>query len=169
VPRICKAAESDDFVVLRFAGGGELLVDRLPLVGGHLEDFAFVLEKHHRRGGLGGSIGSDAIRGNYRGSGRVGHGDAVLQEMIAGHLLGIAAQQNVSAAAGHVGGHSDRAFAPGLCDHARFALVLLGVEYLVRDAGFFQNGGDGFGFFDRDGADKHRLAALVKVANAVRE
>src|SRR5207245_840808 len=47
-----QAAERDHFVVLRFALLGKLLVDRLPLVGRHLEDFPLVLEKHHRRGGL---------------------------------------------------------------------------------------------------------------------
>ena len=88
--------------------------------------------------------------------------------MIARHLLGIAAEQDVGAAAGHVGGHGDGAFAARLRDDARFALVLLGVEHLVRDAGLFQDVGDGFGFFDRDRADQDRLTAFVKVADAVR-
>src|ERR1700676_629688 len=88
--------------------------------------------------------------------------------MIAGHLLGIAAKQNVRAAAGHVGGHGDSAFASSLRYDAGFAFVLLGVEHLVRDAGFLQQVRDGFGFFDGDSADQHRLAALVILANAVR-
>src|ERR1700736_1499158 len=87
--------------------------------------------------------------------------------MIAGHLLGIAAEKNVGAAAGHVGGHGHGAFAAGLGDDARFALVLLGVENLVRDAGFFEDGGNGFGLFDGDGAHENGLSTLVKMTNTI--
>src|SRR5882757_7750226 len=37
----------------------------------------------------------------------------------------------------------------------------------MRDAGLFQNFGNGFGFFDGDGAYEHRLSALVKMADTV--
>src|SRR5712671_4977520 len=37
----------------------------------------------------------------------------------------------------------------------------------MRDAGLFQNFGNGFGFFDGDGAYEHRLSALVKMADPV--
>ena len=47
-----------------------------------------------------------------------------------------AAEHDVGAAAGHVGGDGDRAGTAGLGDDLRFALVLLGVEHFVRDAGF---------------------------------
>ncbi len=87
--------------------------------------------------------------------------------MVASHLLGIAAEQNVRAAAGHVGGHGDRAFAPGLRNDARFALMLLGVQHLMRDAAFLQQFGDGFGLFDGDGAHEHGLAPFVILADAV--
>ena len=49
----------------------------------------------------------------------------------------------------------------------RFALVLLGVEHLVRDAGFLQQGREMLGFFDGDGAHQDRLAAFVQLADAV--
>ena len=51
-----------------------------------------------------------------------------------GHDLGVAAEQDVGAAAGHVGGDGDRALAAGLRDDVGLALVLLGVEHVVRDA-----------------------------------
>jgi len=163
-----QAAERDHFVVLRFALLGKLLVDRLPLVGRHLEDFPLVLEKHHRRGGLR-AISAHGIRADNRGRRRVGHGELVFQKMIARHLLGIAAEENVRAAARHVGRDGHRAFAAGLRHDARFALVLLGVQHLVGGAGLLQQFRDGLRFFDRDRADQNRLPALVIVADAVRQ
>src|SRR6202008_3802491 len=49
----------------------------------------------------------------------------------------------------------------------RFALVLLGVKNLVRDAGFLKQIADGFGFLDGDGADEDGLAAFVIMADTV--
>ena len=77
------------------------------------------------------------------------------------HELGIAAEQNVGTAAGHVGGDGDRALAPGLRDDGRFALVILGVQHFVLDAHLLENAGEPLGLLDRDGADQHRLALLV--------
>ena len=48
--------------------------------------------------------------------------------------LGVAAQQDVGAAAGHVGRDGDRADAARLGDDLGLALVVLGVQHLVRDA-----------------------------------
>ena len=50
------------------------------------------------------------------------------------HEVGIAAEQNVGAAAGHVRGDGHGALASGLGDDFRFAFVLLGVEHVVLDA-----------------------------------
>ena len=161
-----QAAESDHFVVLGFALLGELVVNRFPLVRRNLKNFSFVLEKHHLHGGLGIGV---AVSGDHGGSGGVGHGQLVFQAIIACHLLGIAAEKNVRAAAGHVGGDGDGAFAAGLRDDARFALVLLGVEHFVGDAGPSQDFGNGFRFFNGDGSDEDGLAAFVVVANAVGE
>jgi hypothetical protein len=145
----------------------ELFVDRPPLIGGNLEDLAFVLEQDHRRDGLCG-FRTSAVGRNHGGRGSIRHSHFIFQKMVAGHLLGIAAEKNVGAAAGHVGSDRDGTLAARLGDNARFAFVLLGVEHLVRDACFFQDVGDSFGFFDRDGADQHRLAAFVEMADAVR-
>ncbi len=89
--------------------------------------------------------------------------------MVARHLLGVAAKQNIGSAAGHVGRHGDCAFASRLRDDTRFAFVLLGVQHLMRDSALFQQFRDGLGFFDGNCAHKHRLAALVVLANAVRK
>ena len=50
-----------------------------------------------------------------------------------GGELGVAAEHDVGAAAGHVGGDGDGALAAGLGDDRGLLLVVLGVEHLVRD------------------------------------
>ena len=160
-----QAAQGDDFVALGAALLGELIVDRLPLIERNLEDLAFDLEEHHVRRRSGSRLAPSGA--DHRGGRGVGHGQAVLEAIVAGHGLGIAAEQNVGAAAGHVGGDGDGAFAAGLRDDVRFALVLLGVEHLVRDAGLLEQLREVLGFFDGDRADQHGLAALVKLADAV--
>ncbi len=55
-------------------------------------------------------------------------------EILAGHELGVAAEQDVGAAAGHVGGDGDHAETAGLGDDLGFLLVELGVEDDVADA-----------------------------------
>ena len=72
--------------------------------------------------------------------------------------LGVAAEHDVGAAAGHVGRHRDGALAAGLRDDRRLTLVLLGVEDLVRDAATAQLVGEVLALLDRGGADQHRLA-----------
>ena len=52
-----------------------------------------------------------------------------------------------------------------LRDDFRFALVVLGVEHVMLDAGLLELVGDALGFLDRDRADQHRLPALVAVAD----
>src|SRR6267143_286709 len=95
-----QSAQRDDFVVFGFALPSELLVDRLPLVGGHLKNLAFVLEEHHcdRRPS---AVAARGICADDRWSRRIGHGQLIFQKMVACHLLGVAAEKNVRAAAGH--------------------------------------------------------------------
>ena len=81
------------------------------------------------------------------------------------HELGISAEHDIGAAAGHVGRNRDRAETAGLGDDFRFALMVLGVQHVMLDAGFFELFGDALGLFDRDRADQHRLAAFVAVAD----
>ena len=55
----------------------------------------------------------------------------ILAEFLARHEFGIAAQQDVRAAAGHVGGDSHCAHAAGLGHDQCFPFVLLGVQDVV--------------------------------------
>src|ERR1700687_3599343 len=54
--------------------------------------------------------------------------NSLLHAFLLGHEFGVAAQQNIGAAACHVGGDGDRAFASGLRHNFRFALVELRVQ-----------------------------------------
>ena len=83
-----------------------------------------------------------------------GHGEFHLQ---------VAAEHDVGAAAGHVGGNGHPARASGLGHDLRFTLVVLGVQHLVRDLFLLQEPRQRLGGFDRGRADQHRLAALVTV------
>ena len=61
-------------------------------------------------------------------------GDFVGQRLLARHELGVAAEQDVGAAAGHVGGDRHRALAAGLRDDFGFLRVVLRVQHDVLDA-----------------------------------
>ena len=63
----------------------------------------------------------------------------LLLQILLGEEFGIAAQQNIGAAAGHVGGNRDGAFAAGLRDDERFALVILGVQNFMLHAHLLQS------------------------------
>src|SRR4029079_14573018 len=66
----------------------------------------------------------------------------------AGHELGVAAQDDVGPAAGHVGRDGDRALAAGLRDDERLLLVLLGVQDAVGDVLLAQDRGDDLRLLD---------------------
>ena len=78
----------------------------------------------------------------------LGRVEAALVERLRGEAGRVAAEQDVRAAAGHVGGDRDRAGAPGLGDDARFLLVELGVEDLVLDAAPLEHGRQHLGLLD---------------------
>src|SRR5262249_16113888 len=166
-----QATESHDFVVFSLALASEIVVDRLPLILRDLKDFALMLEEDHGNvcHSYSGGIGVFRFCADDRGSLGVRHGQAIFEKMLARHEFRIAAQENVGTAAGHVGGDGDGAFAAGLSHDAGFAFVLLCVQDLMRNAGFFENVGDGFGFLDGDGADENGLAAIMIVLDAVGE
>src|SRR5579875_2943134 len=71
---------------------------------------------------------------------------------------GIATEQNVGATTGHVGGNGDGPATTGLCYDMRLAFVVLGVQYVMRNALAFQQAGEVLRDFNRGGADQHRLA-----------
>ena len=78
-------------------------------------------------------------------------------------LLDVAAEHDVGAAARHVGGDGDHLRPAGLRDDLRLALVLLGVQHLVRQPDLLEDARENLGVLDRRGADQHRLALLVAV------
>ena len=77
-----QAAERDDFIVFGFALLREIIVDRLPLVGRHLKNLAFVLEQNHRRA-MGCAVSPAALMFAAAGSwpmtaGAAAYGSAIL-------------------------------------------------------------------------------------------
>ena len=86
--------------------GGDLLLDLLD---------------HRRPGGLVGLAVLERV-------------EALLAQLLVGEELHRAAEHDVGAATGHVGGHGDRALVPGQRDDLRLVVVLLGVQHGVRDA-----------------------------------
>ena len=94
---------------------------------------------------------------------RVAGLEAELGELELRQVLGVAAELDVDAAAGHVRGDRDRAGAPGLGDDLALALGVLGlgVEHRVRDARAAQALAEQLGDLDGDRADEDRLAACA--------
>ena len=82
-------------------------------------------------------------------------------EVVFGQELGVAAEHDVRAAAGHVGGDGDGPQLARLGHDLRFALVLLGVEDVVRYAALFQQGGERLALLDAHRAHQHGLALFV--------
>ena len=79
----------------------------------------------------------------------------------------IAAEHDVGAATGHIGGDGDHLGASGLGHDIGLAGVLFGVEHLVRQLGLDQQLGDDFRVFDGRGAHQHGLAALITFTDIV--
>ena len=75
--------------------------------------------------------------------------------------VGVAAELDVGAAAGHVGGDGDGARAAGLGDDLGFLLVVARVQHVVRDLGLLQLLRQRLRLLDRHRADQHRLLALA--------
>ena len=78
-----------------------------------------------------------------------------------------AAEDDVGAAAGHVGGDRDRAVAAGLGHDLRLVLVVLGVQHHVLDAGLLEEARELLRLLDRDRAHEHRAAGLVQLLDLV--
>ena len=112
--------------------GGNLvaLVDFVPLRGRHLVLIAAVVEV--------GDLGIVRPGIDFTRCGPKLLRNSPLQAFLLGHEFGIAAQQNVGAAAGHVGGDGDRALASGLGHDLGFLLVVLGIQHDVLHALFLQ-------------------------------
>ncbi len=82
-----------------------------------------------------------------------------------GHGLGIAAEDDVGAAAGHVRGDGHSPLAAGLGDDLRLALVMLGVQDLVRHAALVEHPRDHLAALDGDRAHEDRPPGPLQAAN----
>ena len=97
--------------------------------------------------------------------GAVGH---VVQFLADAHVR-VAAKLDVGAAARHVGGDGHRAKVAGLGDDIGLLFVIAGVEDLVLDVVFLEQGRQVLGLLDGDGADQDRLAALLAVRDELQD
>ena len=94
-------------------------------------------------------------------------GRLVGQRLAARHVVGIASQQDVGAAPGHVGGDGHRARAPRLGHDLGFLVVVLRVEDHVPDAAALEQARQPLGLLDRDRADQHRPVRLLLLDDVV--
>ena len=124
-----------------------------------LELLAGIIEALHARPGGGCDC---AFCGRHRARLRF------LHQVLARHEFGVAAEQNVGAAAGHVGGDGDHAQAPGLGNDLGFLLVELRVQHNVANALALQNLGEQFRLLDRGGAYQHWLLLFMQTRDLVR-
>jgi hypothetical protein len=76
------------------------------------------------------------------------------------NLFNIAAEHDVGAATGHVGGDGNHPRLAGLRHNFRLTGMLLGVQHLMRQFFLVEQAGEQFGGFDRGRTDQHRLTAL---------
>ena len=82
-------------------------------------------------------------------------------QLVLGQQLRVAAQDDVDAPTGHVGGDRHRAAAAGLRDDLGLAEVLLGVEDVVLHAALVEQAREQLGLGHRRGAHQDGLAQLV--------
>ena len=89
-------------------------------------------------------------------------GVALLEHLVAGEALGVAAEQDVDTTARHVGRDGDRTEPAGLGHDLGLTGVLLGVQDLVRRCHAASSRRDEvLALLDADGADEDRLALVV--------
>src|SRR5688572_28992192 len=97
----------------------------------------------------------------------LGRVEALLVEGLRRQAGGVAAEQDVRAAAGHVRGDRHGTGAPGLRDDARLLLVELGVEGLVLDAAALEHRREDLGLLDADRSHEHGPAFLLELDDLV--
>ncbi len=82
-------------------------------------------------------------------------------------MFGVAAEEDVGASAGHVGGDRDAAPATGLRDDLRLLGVELRIQHVVRDAALAQQRREDLGVLHGDGADQDGLAVRVALGDVL--
>ncbi len=131
----------------------------VPVLLRGLKLLALVVEAHHARSG----------RGRNRALRRADRARlSALHQVLLGHELGVAAQQDIRAAAGHVGGNRHHAQPSGLGHDLRLALVIFRIQHHVLDALALQYLRKQLALLDRRGAHQHRLLRLVQPQDLVR-
>ena len=93
--------------------------------------------------------------------------NSLLDHLLLGHELGIAAEQNVGAAARHIGGDRDHALASGLGNDLSFALMEFRVQHNMLDAFFLQQVRQSLRLLYRSRAHQHWLAFDGKLLNFI--
>ena len=93
--------------------------------------------------------------------------EALADGLAPGQALGVAAEEDVDAAAGHVGGHRDGVQPAGLGHDLGLPGVLLGVQDLVGDAPALEQPRQLLGLGHRGRAHQHGLARLVALDDVV--
>ena len=88
-------------------------------------------------------------------------GEALPAQVGFGHVLGVAAQHDVGAAAGHICGDGDRALFARLRYDLGFLFVVLGVQNLVLHAAAAQQLAQQLALFNGNGAHQHGLALFM--------
>ena len=91
--------------------------------------------------------------------------DALFAKIALDQAIGISAEQDVDAAASHIGCNGHRARPPRLRDHPGFPLVRFGIEHFVGHTLALQQLVQALRFFYRRGANQHGSAAAVQVGN----
>ena len=86
---------------------------------------------------------------------------------LTGQAIGVAAQQDIDAAAGHVRGDGHGARPTGLGDDARFLFMLLGIQDVMRHALALEQIREHLGRLDGHRADQDRLALPVQLGDLV--
>ncbi|CFS03545.1 Uncharacterised protein [Mycobacterium tuberculosis] len=99
--------------------------------------------------------------------GRLHRIQAAFAQPLIGEKVDVAAQHNVGAATGHVGGDGDAAAAARHRDDGRLLLVVLGVEHIVRDAPLGELPRQILRALHAGGADQHRLSLRVALGDVV--
>ena len=93
--------------------------------------------------------------------------EALLVKNVFHQDLGVAAEQDVGAAACHVRRNRHRADATGLGDDMRLSLVVFRIQGFMGYAAFIKQARKTFGALDGDRADKARLTSLVALCHIV--
>ena len=153
-----ETAGGDDGVVLGLGGAVMGGGSSVPGCLGALELLAGVVEADH----AGAGDGRDFALGGGDSAGL-----RLADEILTGHEVRVAAEQDVGAATGHVGGDGDHAETAGLGDDLGFLLVELSVENDVTDAFALEDLGEELGFLDGGGADQDGLFEVVEAGDLV--